>query len=91
MGLIDRLRDWLRGLVGGSAEPDDEAGAAEPEEPHLDPENVTKARTADDTDGAARRLTELRRSRTGSATDGAEGADPDSEAETMPGGTGDGN
>lgn len=66
MSLIDRLRGWIRGLFGGSAEPDDgegPSGSAEPEEPRLDPENVTEARTADDTDGAAQQLSELRNTR----------------------------
>lgn len=60
MGLLDRVRSWLGGVLG-SAEPEDEEGQTDADS-RLDPENVTTVRKEADEDPAAK-LSDVREQR----------------------------
>ncbi len=85
MGTFDRLREWLAGLLGGSApadgneaEPDEsDARASEERNDGLDPTAVTETRT-EATSDAVNALREVRESNPAGTedTDGSEAPDP---------------
>jgi hypothetical protein len=61
MGLLDRLRGWIRELFGATESDTDAAASSEPDEPQLDPDNVTEVRT-EATDSSVAKLQDLKQS-----------------------------
>jgi hypothetical protein len=62
MGLLDRLRGWIRELFGATESDTDSADSSnEPDEAQLDPDNVTEVRT-EATDSSVAKLQDLKQS-----------------------------
>lgn len=82
MGLLTTLREWFRGLLGGTGDGDDEDGgtagsepaeAAEPDEDRLDPNAATETRSTAN-DDAVDKLREVRQTAPGAESD--DGTEP---------------